>query len=295
MRFADFLCKHTTPGGAGSSSKSGTKGGAGLNGDSCDTWEGSDDWIRIQINLYLLHMLKTVLLSEYTDNARDLTMFGASFVKLWKECNNYKSFKERFFSEIAERSPEGNERLSEVELITARFGAIKSGHPFGRPSHTNQVTSAMADLKLRFAASGYASTLFGAKNSPSGSSASTEKSGTVSEVHSVKSAISIAKSSLATWYTSYTVPSIIGANFEASDRLASDQLASDQSASVEECVDSDLTPEKTLRKDFQSVSLSKLLKSRDANYEVASDAMDELMKGEDEEIFTRPDAKGGKI
>lgn len=284
MRFADFLCKHSTSGGA-SSSKSGAKGGAGLNGDIGDTWEGSDDWIRIQINLYLLHMLKTVLLSEYTDNNRDLIMFGASFVKLWKECRNFKSFKEKFFSEIAERSPERNERLSEVEIITSRFGAIKSGHPFGRPSHTNQVTTAMADLKLRFAASGYASTLFGAKNSPSGSSASTEKSGTISEVHSVKSAISIAKSSLATWYTSYTVPSIIGANFEASDR----------SASTEECLDSDLTPEKTLKKDFQSVSLSKLLKSRDANYELASDAMDELMKGEDEEIFTRPDAKGGQI
>lgn len=285
MRFADFLCKHSTSGGAGSSSKSGTKGGAGLNGEIGDSWEGSDDWIRIQINLYLLHMLKTVLLSEYTDNGRELIMFGASFVKLWKECNNYKSFKERFFSEIAQRSPERNEPLSEVELITTRFGAIKSGHPFGRPSHTNQVTTAMADLKLRFAASGYASSLFGAKNSPSGSSPSTEKSGTVSELHSVKSAISIAKSSLATWYTSYTVPSITGTNFEASD----------QSASVQECVDSDLTPEKTLRKDFQSVSLSKLLKSRDANYEVASDAMDQLMKGEDEEIFTRSDAKGDRI
>ena len=269
LRFADFICKHTSGGPQ-------VKVSNGDNGD----WEGSDDWIRIQINLYLLHLIKTVLISEHGDNGKELIMFGTQFVESWKETENYKKFKSEFMSKlISTRSGNEEPLISHqvIELINSKFGSIKSGHPFGKPSHANQVSSAVADLKLRFAASGYASSLFGAKVTPT-SSVVTASPGTEKEVQSVKNAISSAKASITSWYTS-TIPTLVPVDNIPASEIGPNIDKDDQ------------TPEKALKRDFQSVSMSKLLERQnddlDASFEVASDVVTELISDGDEEIFTR--------
>lgn len=250
LRFADFICKHCLNNGQQSAS-------SGLaSDDNCDSFEGSDDWIRIQVNLYLLHLIKTVLMSEFVDNYKELITFNINFVNLWKKSENFQNFRKNFFSQFTNHSNHDDNNQA-METINRTFGSIKCGHPYQKSGHVNQVSSAMADLKLRFTASGYASSLFGAKNL-SATDASVSKSAILSS----------AKASLTNWYTS-TIPSLMVSADNGSE-ASEDQNQEDQKLE---------TPEKVLRKDFESVSLSKLLKSQDKDddcYELASDAVQEL-------------------
>lgn len=49
-------------------------------------WEGSDDWIRLQMQAYLLSLIATVR----ADLKNSLDDFNESFIAEWKMSNNYR-------------------------------------------------------------------------------------------------------------------------------------------------------------------------------------------------------------
>lgn len=199
LRFADFLCKHAITCNPSLDPRSPGKE------VSTDSFDGGDDWLRIQFNLYLLHALRTSFLR---DDSKEVSSFNSSFMRYWKEkTENYKYWKENFLNSILDKESDADE----VEVIIRKsFRNIKPGHPFLNARSPN-VSNVMSDMKLRFLSS-YGPSLFTAQSSSSLSS-----SPTASKNHSTpatsdrkqgvidagRSAISSAKSTFTSWINSY--------------------------------------------------------------------------------------------
>ncbi|KAM4606391.1 late secretory pathway protein AVL9 homolog [Polymixia lowei] len=105
LRFADYLVKHVT--------------------ENCEDvfldgtgWEGGDEWIRAQFNLYLHTLLSSAL---QQDNERLLADYGMAFTTAWKITHNYRVWYSNKHPAMAEVTP---------------------GHPF-------QGQYSVADVKLR--------------------------------------------------------------------------------------------------------------------------------------------------
>lgn len=95
LRFIDFLCRHSLSN--STLDKHGRPSTPGQLQDT-DNFEGSDDWLRIQFNLYLLHALRT---SFHREDSKAVCSFNPLFMKHWREkTENYKDWKERFLKEI---------------------------------------------------------------------------------------------------------------------------------------------------------------------------------------------------
>ncbi|XP_063062604.1 late secretory pathway protein AVL9 homolog [Engraulis encrasicolus] len=105
LRFADYLVKHVTE----------NREDVFLDGTG---WEGGDEWIRAQFNLYVLSLLSSTL---QQDNEKLLADYGAPFVSAWKITHNFRVWYSNKHPAMAEITP---------------------GHPFlGQYS--------VADMKLR--------------------------------------------------------------------------------------------------------------------------------------------------
>lgn len=81
-------------------------------------WEGSDEWIRYQFKVYLLHMLRS---SELDETSRDYISFNSNFMTAWRSTHNYKIWSSVSHPGVFE---------------------VSSGHPFGGQLSVN-------DMKLR--------------------------------------------------------------------------------------------------------------------------------------------------
>lgn len=269
LRFADFLLKHVTANTSLGHSNISTS--SFYPGQSeTDSFEGSDDWLRIQINLYLLHALRTSFLR---DDCKDFSSFNSSFMKYWKEhTTNYKEWKEMFLTTILTESPE--EKDLDV-LIKSAFEKIQPGHPFSSSKTTN-ASSVMNDMKLRFINS-YGSSLFAAspvstssisqsniltptQTGSSPRSKSPDASGSsrrTAVLEASKSAFNSAKSTLTSW---------LGPGYSYGER-GSSKSSTDQSSDVNDSTGrSDFdqmsveSAHDVLAKELQSLSYSSLLK-----------------------------------
>lgn len=199
LRFADFICKHAI---ACNPSLDPRTGGRDF---ASDSFEGGDDWLRIQFNVYLLHALRTSFLR---DDSKEVSSFNSSFMRHWKEkTENYKRWKESFLTSILNKESDADQ----VEVIIRKsFKNIKPGHPFSNSKSTN-VSNVMTDMKLRFLSS-YGPSLFPAQSQSSSSSSSpiNSKNSNVSPnekkvgvLDASRTAISSAKSTFTSWINSY--------------------------------------------------------------------------------------------
>lgn len=198
LRFADFICKHAITCNPSLDPRSVAR-------ESFDAFEGGDDWLRIQFNVYLLHALRTSLLR---DDSKEVSSFNPLFMRHWKErTENYKHWKETFLSNILNRESDADE----VEAIIRKsFKNIRPGHPFSNSKSSN-VSNVVSDMKLRFLSS-YGPSLFPAQPQTGSSSSSptssknsnptsTEKKAGVLDAS--RTAISSAKSTFTSWINSY--------------------------------------------------------------------------------------------
>ena len=194
LRFADFICKHAIACNPSLDPRSAARD------VSTDSFDGGDDWLRIQFNLYLLHALRTSFLR---DDSKEVSSFNSSFMRYWKErTENYKYWKENFLNNILDKESDADQ----VELIIRKsFRNIKPGHPFLSAKSSN-VSNVMSDMKLRFLSS-YGPSLFPAQSSNSSSSHAASKnhsSPATSDrkqavIDAGRSAISSAKSTFTSW------------------------------------------------------------------------------------------------
>lgn len=278
LRFADFLVKHVTSnmnltGNAATSSSSSTQFYSAHQAES-DAFDGSDDWLRIQINLYLLHALRTSFLR---DDSRDFASFNSAFMKYWKEnTGNYKEWKENFLTTILHESPDQNDLDL---LIKGAFEKIQIGHPFSSNKMTN-ASSVMNDMKLRFINS-YGSSLFSASSASNPSQVHQSGSTSSSSINSTqrskspdsagasrrtavleasKSAFNSAKSTLSSW---------LAPGFSYGEKQDGKSSNSDQTDGnhLNDVLDFDEmsveSAHDVLSKELQSLSYSTLLKKAD--------------------------------
>jgi hypothetical protein len=205
LRFADFLVKHAIICNPSLDPRSTARD------VSTDSFDGSDDWLRIQFGLYLLHALRTSFLR---DDSKEVSSFNSSFMRNWKkETENYKHWKERFLNNILNKESDADQ----VEVIIRKsFRNIKPGHPFLSGKNSN-VSNVMSDMRLRFMSSSYGSSLFSAQSggntaasssTPVAPKAQNPIPTTTSDrkqavIDAGRSAISSAKSTFTSWINSY--------------------------------------------------------------------------------------------
>lgn len=222
LRFMEFLCKHSV------SSPS--------NGKEANSFEGGDDWLRLQLYLYQLHLLRTSFLK---DDTRDASYFNHHFMRAWKEkTENYKDWKERFLAQVL--NPQLGEEDDIDVVIRRSFNNIRSGHP---SNHRN--SNVMNDMKLRFMTS-YGHSLFPV-SSRAGSYDLNSKKQAVYDAG--KSAISSAKSTFTSWISP-----------QPSEATGSTVPEEDLEGSVESAQD-------VLESQFNSITYSSLLQSQDEDKE----------------------------
>ena len=252
LRFADFLCKHAVACNPSLDPKS--------NGSRdhlpTDSFEGGDDWLRIQFNVYLLHALRTSLLR---DDLKEVATFNPLFMRYWKErTENYRRWKENFLQKILSEESDSDQV---EEKIRNAFQKIRPGHPSS--SHKSNVSNAMTDMKLRFMSS-YGQSLFPASSSsnssPSNPPLSSARSNSSSSLNDRKqsvlnagrNAISSAKSTFTSWISSN--PHHPGSEEGSYVPEAPDVV-------VDDC------QENTVHKDFDYVQFSSLLRREDEDKE----------------------------
>lgn len=259
LRFIDFLCRHSLAN--TSLDKHGRPSSPGQFQDT-DSFEGSDDWLRIQFNLYLLHALRTSFLRE---DSKAVSCFNSSFIKSWKEkTENYKDWKERFLKEILSQE---SFDADQVEVLIRRcFNHIKAGHPCMNAKNA----SVMKDMKLKFMSnyghsifSSNASTSSGSLNGTSSSLSSTAatyvpsmeslSSKKQSVVEASKSALSSAKSTFTSWINSS--PTVDGVSAGAENL---------SSTSIDSAHD-------VLQTSFNGITFSSLLQKSEDSEEVVYD------------------------
>lgn len=131
-------------------------------------WEGGDEWLRAQFRLYLESMCATVL----SEDPKLIEDFGQSFIQTWKTTHNYRVW--------ASQSHPG-------------FDGIQKGHPY-------QGNLGMADIRVRLAHT-MQSTERGKKIN-----AAVSQTGkyVVQTGRAVGGALTQAKSSLSSWFSSLT-------------------------------------------------------------------------------------------
>lgn len=215
LRFMKFLCEHCQP--YSTLDKHGRPSSPGQHMDT-DNFEGSDDWLRIQFNLYLLHALRTSFLRE---DSKAVSSFNSHFMKAWREkSENYKDWKERFLKGILSRECFDADQVEEI--IKRSFNHIKPGHPYMNAKGA----SVVSDMKLKFM-SNYGHSIFSGTSSPAGYAASPNSNGSPSStltaaaatyvpsmeslqskkqsvVEASKNALSSAKSTFTSWINSNT-------------------------------------------------------------------------------------------
>lgn len=201
LRFADFLVNRSN---MAAQSGNGSPGQNYSGMSESNGFEGSDDWLRVQFNVYLLHALRTSLQNS---DSKDFASFNSSFMRYWKEhTSNYKEWKENFLTTIFTESPD--EKDLEV-LVRNAFEKIQPGHPCSSNRTTNP-SSVMNDIKLRliysslFAASPnqQSNVLTPAATGSSPRSKSPDSSGPsrrTAVLEASKSAFNSAKSTLTSW------------------------------------------------------------------------------------------------
>ncbi|XP_031439468.1 late secretory pathway protein AVL9 homolog [Clupea harengus] len=89
LRFADYLVKHVTE----------NREDVFLDGTG---WEGGDEWIRAQFNLYVLSLLSSTL---QQDNEKMLADYGAPFVSAWRITHNFRVWYSNKHPAMAEITP----------------------------------------------------------------------------------------------------------------------------------------------------------------------------------------------
>ncbi|CAG2117847.1 unnamed protein product [Medioppia subpectinata] len=107
LRFAEYLTKTVLT--------DGENGDIFVDGTG---WEGSDEWVRYQFKVYLLHLLRS---SEMDENSKDYQSFNTHFVNAWRTTHNYKMWSSVSHPSVFE---------------------VTCGHPFG-----GQLS--ISDMKLK--------------------------------------------------------------------------------------------------------------------------------------------------
>uniref|UniRef100_A0A915PIA1 UDENN domain-containing protein n=1 Tax=Setaria digitata TaxID=48799 RepID=A0A915PIA1_9BILA len=107
------------------------------------SWEGSDDWIRLQMQAYLLSLIATAR-ADLKDSLDD---FNEAFVAEWKMSNNYRIWSCGNYPDLASAAPghpfAGGLSISDVLLrVEHSVGATGSGR---------RVASAVANTSKYFA------------------------------------------------------------------------------------------------------------------------------------------------
>ncbi|KAG5268420.1 hypothetical protein AALO_G00212400 [Alosa alosa] len=165
LRFADYLVKHVTE----------NREDVFLDGTG---WEGGDEWIRAQFNLYVLSLLSSTL---QQDNEKLLADYGAPFVSAWRITHNFRVWYSNKHPAMTEITP---------------------GHPFlGQYG--------VADMKLRLSHS--------VQNSERGKKIGNAVMTTSRSVvqtgkavgQSVGDALTSAKSAMSSWFSTLAQPAAV--------------------------------------------------------------------------------------
>jgi len=259
LRFIDFLCRHSL---STNLDKHGRPASPASQLKDTDNFEGSDDWLRIQFNLYLLHALRTSFLR---DDTKAMSSFNTHFMRAWKEkSENYKDWKERFLKDILSRETDADE----VEVMIRKcFNQIKPGHPGSNAKNA----TVMNDMKLKFMTNYGGSSLFA--NNSSGSPSMNGSSSSIGH-HSIdfsakktavmeasKHALSSAKSTFTSWINA-SGP-LLGTVIDSGSAVEEPNHVSVSG----ECESIDSAHD-VLQSEFNSISFSSLLqKSEDESIE----------------------------
>ncbi|CAG9538055.1 unnamed protein product [Cercopithifilaria johnstoni] len=110
------------------------------------SWEGSDDWIRLQMQAYLLSLIATVR-ADLKDSLND---FNEAFIAEWKMSNNYRIWSCGDFPDLASTVPghlfAGGLGISDVLL--------RMEHSVGGMGSGRRVASAVVNTSKYFAGTG---------------------------------------------------------------------------------------------------------------------------------------------
>ncbi|VDO68646.1 unnamed protein product [Onchocerca flexuosa] len=109
-------------------------------------WEGSDDWIRLQMQAYLLSLIATVR----ADLKNSLDDFNEAFIAEWKMSNNYRIWSCGDYPDLASTVPghpfAGGLSISDVLL--------RMEHSAGGMGSGRRVASAVVNTSKYFADTG---------------------------------------------------------------------------------------------------------------------------------------------